>query len=328
MSREREIGVIGTVVEDTIDRPGETTVRDMGGAYHSVIAMSVFLPDGTVAVPITAVGEDAIARVRADWERLARISLAGVHPVPAINNKVHLEYDAEGGRDETLTGGVPPLAWSALEPWTGRVSAWCWNFISGSEVERETFEKVKLHAAGPLHLDVHNLCFGPPREGRPREHRPPEDWEGWVEGATWVQVNEIEAGLLHDGRAAPLPHDREGALATRVHALGAEGLLITRGARGATWLPRRGPAFEAPAGSEDAIDPTGCGDVFGATWVALHVARGMDPERAVLGAVRAAGAAATVSGTANLRDALEGAASSMFGRPKVASRAAGGRAAR
>jgi sugar/nucleoside kinase (ribokinase family) len=113
-----------------------------------------------------------------------------------------------------------------------------------------------------------------------------------------------------------------------VHALGAEGLLITRGARGATWLPRRGPAFEAPAGSEDAIDPTGCGDVLGATWVALHVARGMDPEEAVLGAVRAAGAAATVSGTAKLEAALERAASAMFGPPRLASRAARGRARR
>ena len=326
MSGERQIGVIGTAVEDTIDRPGEETVHDMGGAYHSVIAMSAFLPDGTVAVPVAAVGADAIERVRADWGRLPRISLEGVHAVSAINNKVHLEYDAGGGREETLTGGVPPMDWPALEPWAGRVVAWCWNFISGQEVERETFEKVKLHSAGPLHLDVHNLCFGPPRKGQPREHRPPEDWEGWVEGATWVQVNEIEAGLLHDGRAVPLPHDREGALASRVHALGAEGLLITRGARGATWLPRRGPAFEAPAGAERAIDPTGCGDVFGAVWVALRVARGMDPEDAVLGAVRAAGAAATVSGTANLGAALARAAGEILPPERRAPRTAGGRA--
>ena len=38
------IGVIGTVVEDTIDRPGEETVRDMGGTYHSVLAMSARSP--------------------------------------------------------------------------------------------------------------------------------------------------------------------------------------------------------------------------------------------------------------------------------------------
>lgn len=323
MSRGREIGVIGTVVEDTIDRPGEATVRDMGGAYHSVIAMSVFLPEGAAAVPVVAVGEDAIARVREDWGRLPRISLEGIKPVPAINNKVHLEYDSAGGRDETLTGGVPPLTWSDLEQWAGRVSAWCWNFISGFEVERDAFEKVKLRSAGPLHLDVHNLCYGPAREGQPRAHRPPEDWEGWVRGATWVQVNEVEAGLLHEGRAAPLPRDREGALAKRVHALGAEGLLVTRGPRGATWLPRRGGPFEAPAGTVDAIDPTGCGDVFGATWVALRVAREMDPEAAILGAVRAAGAASTVSGSAGLRAALERASSSILSPGRPVARAAG-----
>jgi hypothetical protein len=317
MSREREIGVIGTVVEDTIDRPAEATVHDMGGTYHSVIAMSVLLPEGTVAVPITPVGEDTLERVRADWSGLPRISLEGLRSVPEVNNKVHLEYDAAGGREETLTGGVPPLSWAELEPWTARVSAWCWNFIAGSEVDRETFERVKRASAGPIHLDVHNLLLGPRREGKPREHRRLEDWEGWVEGVTWVQVNEIEAGLLATGRAAPLPRIGEGALAARVQGLGVEGLLITRGARGATWHPRGAPAFEAPAGPGPAVDPTGCGDVFGAAWVALHVARGMDPETSVRGAVRAAGAASTVSGAARLRPVLERAAAGLFGREET-----------
>lgn len=313
MSGAREIGVIGTVVEDTIDRPGEATVRGMGGTYHSVIAMSVLLPPDVTAVPITSVGEDAVARVRADWARLPRISLEGLHSVPESNNKVHLEYDREGNRDEILSGGVPPVAWKRLDPWTQRAEAWCWNFVAGNEVDRDTFERVKRAATGALHLDVHNLCYGPAREGRPREHRPPEDWEGWVEGATWVQVNEIEAGLLSEGRPVPIPRDREGALAARVHTLGAEGLLITRGSRGASWLPRSGSALEVPARSSRAIDPTGCGDVFGAAWVALHVARGMEPEMAVRGAVRAAGAAASVSGTSRLAAALERAAPAILG---------------
>jgi sugar/nucleoside kinase (ribokinase family) len=317
VTAEREIGVIGTVVEDTIDRPGEATVRDMGGTYHSVIAMCVLLPPDVTAVPITAVGEDAIARVRADWALLPGISLEGVHPVPAVNNKVHLEYDRDGNREETLSGGVPPVEWERLEPWSRRVEGWCWNFVAGNEVDRETFERVKRASTGALYLDVHSLCLAPSRQGRPREHRAPEDWEGWVEGSTWVQVNEIEAGLLSEGRAYPLPHDREGALAARVHALGAEGLLITRGSRGATWLPRRGPALEVPARPHRAIDPTGCGDVFGAAWVALHVARGMGPEAAVRGAVRAAGAAATVSGTARLAAVLERAAVAIFGAERA-----------
>lgn len=317
MIAEREIGVLGTVVEDTIDRPGESTVRDMGGTYHSVIAMSALLPPEVTAVPIVAVGEDAIARVRTDWELLPRISLAGVHSVPAVNNKVHVEYDREGNREETLSGGVPPVEWERLEPWTRRVEAWCWNFVAGNEVDRETFERVKRASSAPLHLDVHSLCLGPPREGRPRERRRPENWEGWVEGATWVQVNEVEAGLLSLGRAVPLPRDRESALAARIHALGVEGLLITRGSRGASWRPRHGPELDVPARPQRAIDPTGCGDVFGAAWVALHVARGLEPEAALRGAVRAAGAAATVSGTTGLAAVLERAAGGILGAERA-----------
>jgi sugar/nucleoside kinase (ribokinase family) len=52
------------------------------------------------------------------------------------------------------------------------------------------------------------------------------------------------------------------------------------------------------------VDPTGCGDVFGAAWEALRVGHDQDPEAAVRGAVLASGAAATVSGTARLAEVL------------------------
>lgn len=310
--RRSRIGVIGTVVEDTIDRPGEATVRDMGGGYHSLIAMSVFLPPGFEAVPILNVGEDALGRVRTDLERMPRISTDGIRAVPAVNNKVHLEYDGRGGRAETLTGGVPPLGWEDLQPWVGELTAWCWNFIAGNEVDRDTFERVKRAAVGPLHLDVHSLCLGPPRAGKPREPRPLRDWEGWVEGTTWVQLNEAEAGLLWNGIPQVPSRAEESALADRIRSLGVEGLLITRGERGATWFPSRGSAYHAPATTGPAVDPTGCGDVFGAAWVALRIGHDLDPEAAVRGAVLASGAAATVSGTARLADALAVAAETIL----------------
>jgi len=304
VTRLREIGVVGTVVEDTIDRPGVETVRDMGGAYYAVITLSALLPDDAVAVPIVAVGDDAIDRVRADWSRLPRVSLAGVHAVPAINNKVHIEYDAKGGREETLTGGVPPLEWARLEPWVDRLDAWCWNFVAGNEADAGTFGRVKRARRGPLHLDVHSLCLGPPRAGRPRDPRRPADWEMWIEGATWVQLNEIEAGLLQEDRAGPLARDREAKLARRIHGLGAEGLVITRGARGASWLPREGERLDVAAAGP-ARDPTGCGDVLGAAWVALRAGHGLDAGAALRGAVRAGSAAARIRGTAGLAEALE-----------------------
>lgn len=304
MSRARAIGFVGTVVEDAIARPGAPTLRDMGGAYYAVLTLSALLPDDAVAVPVLAVGEDAIERVRTDWSRLPRVSLEGVHAVPAVNNKVRIEYDPQGGREETLTGGVPPLEWRHLEPWLERLDAWCWNFVAGNEADLETMGRVRRLRRGPLHLDVHSLCLGPPAVGHPRPARRPRDWEAWVEGATTVQLNEREAGLLAEGRPEPLPREREEALARRVHGLGVDGVVITRGARGASWHPRDGARIDLAA-SGPGLDPTGCGDVLGAAWVALRAAHGLDPPAALEGAVRAGSAAAGVSGTAGLTAALE-----------------------
>ncbi len=52
--------------------------------------------------------------------------------------------------------------------------------------------------------------------------------------------------------------------------------------------------------------------MFGAAWVALRIGHDLDPEAAVRGAVLASGAAATVSGTARLADALAVAAETIL----------------
>jgi D-beta-D-heptose 7-phosphate kinase/D-beta-D-heptose 1-phosphate adenosyltransferase len=120
-----------------------------------------------------------------------------------------------------------------------------------------------------------------------------------------VQVNDREAGLLWRGDYAPMPAATEAALAERVAALGVEGLLVTRGPRGASWLPATGEPVHVPAHSpKAAVDPTGCGDVLGAAWFALRAGRGMDPAAALAGAIRAAGLAAATRGTAALYSTL------------------------
>ncbi len=301
--RARTIGVTGTAVEDTIERPGEKVVEDMGGIYYAVITLEALLPRSVRIAPVLAVGTDAAERVRTDFGRLDRVFAEGLRPVAEINNKVHILYRTGGEREETLTGGVPPLAWEALEPWTERLDAWLWNFVAGNEVELETFARLKAAFDGPIHLDVHSLCLERPRGG-PRRPRRPERWEAWVEGVTWVQCNEREAGLLWTGEDAPLDAPEEAALAERVRALGAEGLLVTRGDGGASWHDADG-RFDAPAVNvEAAVDPTGCGDVTGAAWVAFRWGHGMPPGEALEEVVRVAGAAAAVSGTRDLREAL------------------------
>lgn len=300
----RRVGLTGTAVEDTIEGPDGVATEDMGGLYYALGTARALLPGDVRIVPILAVGRDAWERVRGDFAALPGVVLDGLVRAGEVNNKVRLVYSSRDEREETLTGGVPPLRWDDLEPWVERLDAWLWNFVAGSETDRETFGRVKAAFAGPIHMDVHSLCLEHPHGG-PRRPRRPETWEEWVGGVTWLQCNEPEAGLLWQDRYEPLPPDEETAFAGRVVELGAEGVLISRGARGATWYPARGEPLHAPAyGVREAVDPTGCGDVLGAAWFALRVGHGAEVGAALEGAVRAAGRAAALRGTADLYEAL------------------------
>ena len=98
-----------------------------------------------------------------------------------------------------------------------------------------------------------------------------------MECADWVQMNETEARLLGGGDP---PH----AFARRALALGPRGILITLGAQGsvAVWRDRdriEDRAVPAPFEPHPAF-PTGCGDVYGATF-AYALLCGAPVEKAV-----------------------------------------------
>lgn len=298
------LGVTGTAVIDTIDTADGKRTRDMGGIYYAVHTLSALLPTDARLYPVTVVGADAIETVRRDWSALPGVELAGIVQVAAFNNRVHIEYRDDGGRDETQTGRLPPLSPEDLAPWPARLDAWLWNLVSGTEVDRSTFDALKRSFEGPLYLDLHSLCLELPSD-RPRTMRRPEDWEAWVTGVTWLQLNATEAALLWTGETEALDRESMAELAAHIHGLGVRGVLVTYGADGAAWYGEGGDVVECPGRSVAAVDPTGCGDVFGAAWFALHCGCGRLPGQALEGAVAAATTAATVRGTRQLYSMLK-----------------------
>ncbi|MFN2383883.1 MAG: carbohydrate kinase family protein [Gemmatimonadota bacterium] len=302
--RPLTIGVTGTAIADSIETTDGVRTEDMGGIYYAVHALSALLPAGMVTVPILAVGADMMERVRADFGALYGVEARGLIEVPQLNNRVRLIYTDTSHRGERLTGGVRPLTFGELAPWTDQLDVWLWNFISGMETDLATFGRVAAVFKGRIYLDLHSLCLDPPGAG-PRRSCAPDRWEEWVAPATWLQLNAVEAGLLWRGEAVRLEPAEEAALCARIHGLGPRGVLVTHGADGAAWYPSWDPAGETAvcqgaAVVGRAVDPTGCGDVFGAAWLAFHEGLGYPPEVALEAAVRAAGLAAGVRGTATL----------------------------
>jgi sugar/nucleoside kinase (ribokinase family) len=274
------LGVIGSFVWDVIHGrdPRQAPVEEWGGITYALSALDAALPDDWQIVPLVKVGSDLWPRAREFLATLRRLAPdAAPIEVPYANNRVRLEYLTDERRSEVLSGGVPPWTWLGLRPLLRDLDALYINLISGFELELETLRLVRAHFRGPVYLDLHSLLLGIDPDGR-RTPRYLEEPERWCECADLLQVNEAEMALM-----APDPM----ALAATALRAGVRALLVTLGKRGVVYFTapgfdrlsdlRRAGAAGTVAGAvrtalvpaeraaADPGDPTGCGDVFGAT---------------------------------------------------------------
>jgi hypothetical protein len=209
-----------------------------------------------------------------------------------------------------MSGGVPGWNWGELGPMVRDLDAVYVNFISGFEMCLGTAQALRQGFSGPLYADFHSLFLGMQHDGI-RVLRPLPDAPSWFGCFDAVQLNEDEMRLL-----SPDP------LTLSAHALG-EGvrlLVVTLGPRGAAYVAAPGfdgfePAAARPGGAirtallappaVDAVDPTGCGDVFGASLMSRLLA-GDDVETALSHANRMGARNAVFRGASGLTSHLRG----------------------
>jgi hypothetical protein len=315
----RRLGVLGTLVLDTIHRPaaegGDSPMplTDWGGIAYSLSTLESAAPEGWEVFPIVKVGADL--RLEADrfFDGLERVvSWEGVVTDRAPNNRVDLYYRSGPRRCEKLTGGVPGWTWDELEPLAGSCDALIINFIAGWEVDLTTACRLRTEHPGMLYADIHSLLLAVGDEGV-RVLKPLPEWPEWRRCFDIVQMNDEEL--------AALAGDRRLEVETAQQAVrdGPRVLYVTRGTEGVSWFERGGEGAD-PTGpiekghaSADVVaielaDPTGCGDVWGAACAAALL-EGKGTAAAARRANRLAGAAARHRGTAGLADVLRGALS-------------------
>lgn len=278
--RRRRVGVIGTFVWDTIygREPHAPPVEEWGGVAYTLSGLDAALPDDWEIVPLIMVGTDLIDRAREFVATLAHIAPdAALIPVPYPNNRVELRYETTERRCERLSGGVPGWSWLALKPLLAGLDALYVNFLSGWELDLDTARLVRQHFRGPVYCDLHMLVMAVQPSGW-RAIAPLPNVAEWCRCFDLLQVNEEEVGAM-----APDPM----ALAATAMAAGARTLVVTLGKRGAVYFAAPGfdrladlvptsPLGGAVAPVRTALvpvertvpdgDPTGCGDVWGATY--------------------------------------------------------------
>ena len=287
----KRVGVIGTFVWDVIHgrQPRAVPVEEWGGITYALGAFDAALPPDWEIVPIMKVGADLAPRATEFISSLRRMAPdAALVEVPSPNNRVELRYHSAERRTEVVTGGVPGWTWVGLKPLldTARLDALYVNFLSGWELDLETAQLLRQHFGGPIYCDLHMLVMAVQPTGL-RTPRPLPNVAAWCGCFDVLQLNEDEVAMT-----APDPM----ALSATALAAGVSCLVVTLGRRGAIYfaaagfesladLPPRGGLATAPRGGTgrlgpartalipgeaarvtDGGDPTGCGDVWGATY--------------------------------------------------------------
>jgi len=278
--RPKRLGVLGSFVWDVIHGRDvrSAPIEEWGGITYALSAADAALPDDWQLVPLAKVGFDLAPQARRFVGTLRHAAPEALPiEVPHPNNRVTLRYHSEERRSECLMGGVPPWSWAGLQPLLRDLDALYINLISGFELDLATAQLIRQHFHGPIYCDLHSLLLGMESDGH-RTYRPLPEVAAWCACFDFMQVNEDELAMLApDGLA----------LAATALGAGVRHLLVTLGKQGVVYFAAPGtegaldPARrERPAGGalrtarvpasplriEGPGDPTGCGDVWGATY--------------------------------------------------------------
>lgn len=320
----KRLGVIGSIVWDVIygRQRNAAPVEEWGGITYALSGLDAALDDDWEIVPLIKVGDDLAAHANRFIHSLEHIADdAALIAVPYPNNRVELRYYDDERRSEILTGGVPGWNWLGLKPVLeqARLDALYINFLSGWELDLETVQLIRRYFAGPIYCDLHMLAWAVQPDGL-RTLRPIPNVREWCASFDFLQVNEDEMSML-----AP---DPLALAATALHE-GIKTLVVTLGKKGAVYFApsdfdslsdfRRAAesssrrVAHAPIKSAlipteeltDDGDPTGCGDVWGATYFSRLLA-GDRLNAAIQAAHRAAARNVRHRGASGLANHLRG----------------------
>ena len=334
-----KVGVVGSLVWDLIYGRDALAppVEEWGGIAYALAGMDASLTDDWQIVPLIKVGRDLGRQAQQLLGSLIRLTPGGrCVEVTAPNNRVVLHYQSTERRCERMAGGVPGWTWSELGPMVRDLDAIYINFISGFELGLGTAQAMRQGFRGPIYADFHSLFLGMQQDGM-RVLQPLPHASEWFGCFDFVQLNEDEMMQLSPDPLTLATQALGAGVSLLAVTLGAKGVAYVA-APGFDGLAsqrvggsagQQGVALSEPEGSEarrgsqssalstpvrsalikapaiETLDPTGCGDVFGAAAFARLLA-GDGVEPALRHAARLAARNAAFRGATGLSSHLRG----------------------
>jgi hypothetical protein len=281
-----KIGIVGSLVWDLIygRDPLAPPVEEWGGIAYALAGLEASLPQDWEIVPLIKVGRDLGREAQQLLGGLTRLTPGGrCVEVTAPNNRVVLHYQSTERRCERMAGGVPGWTWTELGPMVRDLDAVYVNFISGFELCLGTAQALRQGFPGPLYADFHSLFLGMQQDGM-RVLQPLPQASEWFGCFDVVQLNEDEMRQLSPDPLSLSAQALQSGVSLLAVTLGPKGVAYVA-APGFERLPDRRTGGQASAGllnsvrpsdsptvrsalikapGIETLDPTGCGDVFGA----------------------------------------------------------------
>jgi len=294
------ITVIGHLCLDEIRHAGGGSTRSYGGIYFALATLAEVLLPGDTVRPVFGVGKDDYQEFIAHLARWPNVDTSGIYRMPGPTNSVSLLYGqgSGNGRIEVSKDIAEPIPYKKIHSALSADMVLV-NMISGFDVTIETLDEIRMRTRDlnvPVFFDVHSLTLGV-REDFQRYRVPVEIWRRWLFMLHTVQMNSEEAAALTPEKLS------ETDLAKQALALNSHVLCVTRGAAGCSLFVNEKKHIirhdiEGVA-VNDTVDPTGCGDVFGAAYCA-HLVHSGDVRAAAEYANTVAAAKSEIVGSAEI----------------------------
>lgn len=298
------ITLLGHLCVDEIHVPagkknGAAPDRDFGGIFFSLLTLSSLLGPKDVIHPVFGVGDKEFDELKKKLEELPNVDLTGIFKIDGRTNHVHHFVEGDGpSRVECSENISEPLPYSKIKPFLDTDGILI-NMVSGFDITLETLDSIRMAVRDtrtPIHFDFHSLTLGIDPDSK-RFRRPLTNWRRWCFMLNSIQMTQEEAlGLTAE-------HYDEPTLINQLMPLMVNALVITRGALGGTAILQKNKKLTrcdfAGTSFGEAIDPLGCGDVFGATFLCRFLQE-KDYRDAAEFANQFAGMKSTMRGTAGI----------------------------
>jgi sugar/nucleoside kinase (ribokinase family) len=262
------ITVVGHLCKDELHFPGGEVREQFGGILYSVLTLAKLMGNEGTVRPVFGVGSADYAELFNLLAAFPNIDTSSIFKFKGLTNRALLFYQEDRKTKTVCSKDIAePIPYSKIKPALDCDGLFI-NMVSGFDITLETLDHIRIELREkkiPIHFDFHTLTMGVDAEHK-RFRRPITDWRRWCFMLNSVQMNEEEAaGLTAEKIDEP-------TLINHLMPLMVHALLITRGDRGVTLVTQDEHKHLArteigPVRVKSVADTTGCGDVFGASYL-------------------------------------------------------------